>query len=266
MLRQSRDPQPAQIAIDVRAEPCRRRALVDHAARSFPHPFSGTRTQELRAEEDGFGGERVRVTALGDQERVAFEEAAKGREHLRIEREHAEGDRQVVRELRIGRMRLPAGEPAPSFGDLRGGRPAGRKRTADEQGFDLTARPDRHEEVGEACVLGLNDSSRASCFCARAIVVGVPFGTEAVGVLEGHHHVGWRVNGVPARCIAERGAYSEHLERLGQLLREERVRSRQASALFAAIATREEVLFRDHRCRSILTNNVRYTPRLSDLL
>ena len=161
----------------------------------------------------------MRVTALGNQERVAFEEAAKGREHLRIEREHAEGDRQIVRELRIGRMRLPAGEPVPPLGDLRSGRPACRKRTADEQGFDLTARPDRYEEVGEARVLGLNDSPRTPCFCARAIVVGVPFGTEAVGVLEGHHDVGWRMNGVPARGIAERRAYPEHLERLGQLLR-----------------------------------------------
>ena len=243
-------PSRGEIDLGIGAQPLRCGSLVDHRARVAPHLLRSARGLELALQLRRLRGERVRVAAVRDEQRVALEKTVVGAQEIVRQRQGRERRSEIVGELGICRMTLTTGQPTPTLEHF------GRRGTTSREGpghqdrFRGFCRPHWHEEVVKAGVLGEQDLLFAANTFYRAVVVGVPLGAEAVRVLERHDDVGRRVHRVPPGLIAQGCSDTQRLKCARNLLRQERLTIRQAARsgrLCALVSRRSKNLGFRHR-------------------
>ena len=117
-----------------------------------------------------------------------------------IEHQDLQGARKVGGKLGVGGVPLSTGEPTPTLQNLLGGGSSRRKRPSYQNGDDLPASDDRHEQISVAPVLSSNGLFGSTNLGDAGGVVCVSFALRAVLDLV-RSHAGLGMDPQPAAAV-----------------------------------------------------------------
>jgi hypothetical protein len=223
--RVARNAERSEVRRPVGARPDPFDPRIDHRTRYVPHALDESRLEQIGLQSGCLHGQRLRVTASGEQIGKAHHQPTERAQPVVIENDRRERHRDVVRELRVRKVPVPTAERAPSIQQIAARRAFAREGTGSQYLLDGSPTDDRNEQVPKPQIAPEHRAPFLHHLFQAALVVGDAFRLHAAIELEGGHAV-HLVDGVPVVNVEHRHGHAQLIEDVHEERRKQRMRTR----------------------------------------